>query len=69
MPAGPMTILVLLVAGVLIIAGVLLLRGRSRAADDSAARNKRRCSRCRYENVGDARFCARCGGELTHREA
>ena len=56
------TIIFVLTVGALVIGLGLIYKGM-RAS--SKGRGKRKCSRCLQSNPPHARFCARCGQDLT----
>lgn len=61
---GPATVVILLIAGVLLVLGALLLGGSNRRRERRTIADADTCATCGHRNPDNARFCAKCGGEL-----
>lgn len=61
---APATFVVLLIAGALLVLGATILGSGARRERGPTATQGVICSRCRHRNVGEARFCAKCGARL-----
>ncbi len=57
---GPMTTIILLFMTICLVAGVIMIRY-------GVQRSRRRlvCSQCEAKNQADAKFCRKCGAELS----